>query len=305
MSKPFAPDISDYDKLLPFFEDFYALNKKQNKKFSYQFLANKLGWSAPYLNDIFKGRKRLSLTRALEFMELLGLRGVRAERFLTLFLAESDASFSKSRVMQETLAGTNTNFRPSTENVKELLKQFETIFEYYILFYLHYNKGAWNTDKFLSELTLTSKPTNEWIERVFQKLVEQERVTFQPKSQTYKVETRTHDLLHFDPKRNADEFRKRIAKVAQEHSAVFYDYLENPLYGKSSYVVGTVSLDPEAYQEARARISALHNYLIEASGKCQARFDEDANAAVTAENRIWQYQINIFSVFEDPAAQKP
>ncbi|MBY0412724.1 MAG: hypothetical protein K2Q18_01095, partial [Bdellovibrionales bacterium] len=96
MRKTFTPDINLYSEILPFFQDFYLLNKEKNKNFSYQYMAMQLDWSAPYINDVFKGRKKLSLNRAMELIEYLGLSGTTAERFLFLYLSDSDPSFSNS-----------------------------------------------------------------------------------------------------------------------------------------------------------------------------------------------------------------
>ena len=75
------PDINAYSQFHSFLHDFFDINKQSNKNFSFRFLARNLGWSASHLNDVLQGRRFLSLNKILEFIEYLGLKGVKRKGF--------------------------------------------------------------------------------------------------------------------------------------------------------------------------------------------------------------------------------
>ncbi|MBC7465148.1 MAG: hypothetical protein H7256_04090 [Bdellovibrio sp.] len=303
MSKPFFPNISLYAELVPFFNDFYTLNKEKNKKFSYQYLANKLDWSAPYLNDIFKGRKRLSLNRAIEFINLLELKGAKAERFLILYLADSDPTFAISAIKHDALASTNASVKSSNQKL-EKSNQCETDNDYQIMMYVYYNKGNWSAEKFIKELTVTTKPSIGFLDALIKRLVATKRLSFDSTTGLYSVPSQEHVLLHATEKNKDDEqIVNEISRISRHYARTFLDYLQKPLMGRSLFTVGTVSLDAESYLEVKDRIRALHNYMIDVSAKSQAKFDLKPDVA-NAKNKVWQYQFNVFSVFEDQDLQE-
>jgi uncharacterized protein (TIGR02147 family) len=84
------PNIKKYKSTKDFFEAIYELNKKEKKIFSYRYFANQLGWPVSYLNDVVKGRKKTTLTRAIQFSQKFKLSTYQTEYLIFLCLAESE-----------------------------------------------------------------------------------------------------------------------------------------------------------------------------------------------------------------------
>ena len=83
-----CPDINQYNSISLFLQEVYSLNKKANKNASFRYFALKLKWPVSYLNDIIKGRKKLTIKRALELGLFLKLDAVDLERLIYLSLKQ-------------------------------------------------------------------------------------------------------------------------------------------------------------------------------------------------------------------------
>ena len=299
MKNVFSPNISLYSELLPYLQDFFVLNKSRNPKFSYRFLAMKLQWSAPYLNDVIKGRKKLSLPRALEFIQYVGLKGAKAERFLFLYLSDSSTDFSQSFLKKSALESTNTLKEHQRAMDFEEFEKMQTLLDYYILYFIELNKGAWSVETFLSQLTLSIKPSKQLTEMVFNRLIKNNFLKCNSDKSIYEI--CINDQLIFDQSAISEtEIQKRRleALVSQEKEYVlnYQNYLSNPFFpNKRTFCSGIINLDMELFSEAVDRIYALRNYLYELDVKGQARYAE----AQGPESRVWQFSINLFSLFEN------
>lgn len=84
------PNIKKYKSTKDYFEAIYELNKKEKKIFSYRYFAGQLDWPVSYLNDVVKGRKKTTLTRAIQFSQKFKLNTFQTEYLIFLSLAESE-----------------------------------------------------------------------------------------------------------------------------------------------------------------------------------------------------------------------
>lgn len=297
MSKPYSPDISLYSNLHNFFQDFYFLNKELNPKFSYQYLAKKLNWSAPYLNDVFKGRKKLSLRRMIEFTNYLGISGPQEERFLILYLSDSDNEFAKSSLKASALSSTNSAL--STSNIPlEKHQDYASVYDQYVAMYLYYKKGEWSATDFLSSLALTTKPTPEQLEDSLERLVKGKIVSFDEASQKYIINQQDHTLLHLEEKakaKNAEDIFNEVIRMDREYAKQYLDYTLSPRKGSICAFNGLIHLNDETYKEVCKRVVALHNFLVEISEKSDG---ENLLNPKGPPKKVWQYQLNLFSLFE-------
>lgn len=301
MKKAFAPNINLYSEILPFLQDFYSLNKTKNTKFSYRYLALKLNWSAPYLNDVIKGRKKLSLTKAIEFIQFLDLKGAKAERFLFLFLSDSNTEFSDSLLNKSALASRNTEKLHIRAMEFEEFEKLSTLLDYYILYFLELNKGVWNVDVFLSKLTLQAKPKPQTVENALNRLLKNNYIKFNPISSLYELQITDQLVFDQSPGDPSDLEKRRLdslVKQEREYVTNYYNYLSVPISDRRTFCSGIINLDMELFAEAQDRIFALRNYLYELDVKGQARYSD----AKGPDSRIWQFSINIFSLFESQEA---
>ena len=82
------PDIHAYRSIEEFFNAFIDLNRKDSKTFSLEFFSRKLDWPRSLLDDLSKGRKPLSIQRALEFISYFKLSPENGEKLFYLMLKE-------------------------------------------------------------------------------------------------------------------------------------------------------------------------------------------------------------------------
>lgn len=299
MKKVISPDINQYLDLLSYLQDFYLLNKKKNAFFSFRYLASKIGWSAPYINDVFKGRKKFSLARAIEFINFIELKGTKAERFLFLYLSDTDHAFATSALKETALSNRDAK-RSRGEMDLEEFKKLSSLFDYYILYYIELNCGIWDTEDFIKKLTLPCKPKVELIEQSLKRLQVIGQIKFNSKTKLYKIPPTVGNVLIIDQEGKSNTEKEKIKldailKQEREYQTNYLNYLQHPVPNRRTFFSGILNLDLELYNEAQDRISALRNYLYELDVLGQQRYSE----ASGPESRIWQFSMNIFSLFEN------
>jgi hypothetical protein len=296
MRRPICPDISEYFEILSFLQDFYLINKDIHKNFSYRYLAKKLNWSAPYLNDVFRGRKKLSLKRALEFIDYIGLKGVKAEKFLFMFLSNTDLNFSKSTLSSNAIDARNTK-KQLSNLMREEFESFETIYDFYIIFYIATNKDIWNSSDFLNRLTLNKKITLEKTDQAYDRLIAKGFIKYEPK--TGKTIILKIDGLFFDeqlsqrPVENDKIKSALILNSEREFIGNYLNYLEKPSAKDRAFFSGIIHIEEGMLGEALDRIYSLRNYMYSLNEKT------DANLANAQNLKVMQFSLNMFSLFKD------
>lgn len=84
------PNVKRFNSAISFFEKMYELNKAERSTFSYRVFASKIKWPASYLVDVIKGRKKLTLSRAIQFATVFKLNASQTEHLISICLAEND-----------------------------------------------------------------------------------------------------------------------------------------------------------------------------------------------------------------------
>lgn len=296
MKKILSPDINLYSEILPYLQDFYTLNKEKNKNFSYRYLALRLNWSAPYINDLIKGRKKLSLKRALEFIEMLELKGTNAERFLFMFLSDSDNLFSSSLLNKNALAAHDSKKEVHREVLRNDFEKFETMFDLYLLFYLDYFKGEWKAEKFLQKFNFPQKPSIDFLNARIKRMVENKLLKPLSLKDTYEIISTGGVVLDQHDGASSDEEHKKLAAITKQeidYAESYLNYLNGPMK-QNIFCSGIINLNKELYAEAKDRLFAFRNFLYELDHRAQA----DIANATSADSRIWQFSMHMFSLFE-------
>ena len=80
-------NIFEYIDYRQYLRDAYEERRKESPKFSYRFIAGKVGFSSPgFFANVLSGKKDISLKLALKFAELFKLGRKEKEYFETLVL---------------------------------------------------------------------------------------------------------------------------------------------------------------------------------------------------------------------------
>jgi uncharacterized protein (TIGR02147 family) len=79
-------NIFDYTDYRQYLQDAYSERKRENPKFSYRFVASRVGFSSPgFFTNVLKGKKDISLNLAFKFADLFKL-GRKQREYLELLL---------------------------------------------------------------------------------------------------------------------------------------------------------------------------------------------------------------------------
>ena len=97
-------NIFDYIDYRRFLRDAYEERRKENAKFSYRFIAGKVGFSSPgFFANVLSGKKDISLKLALKFAELFRLNRKEKEYFEALVLFNKSADPAEKKVYLDRL----------------------------------------------------------------------------------------------------------------------------------------------------------------------------------------------------------
>lgn len=78
-----------YSNIQEYLKEFYVINKIKNSDFNYRTFAKELSWPASYLHDVTVGRKKLSIQRALQFIDYFKMNNINKEHLLWLTLQQT------------------------------------------------------------------------------------------------------------------------------------------------------------------------------------------------------------------------
>jgi uncharacterized protein (TIGR02147 family) len=93
-----VPNIFEYIDYRRYLRDAYEERRKESAKFSYRFIAGKVGFSSPgFFANVLSGKKDISLKLALKFAELFKLNRKEREYFETLVLFNKATGASEKK----------------------------------------------------------------------------------------------------------------------------------------------------------------------------------------------------------------
>lgn len=246
-----VPDINTYSSFKVFLEDLIHENKQRNKNFSLRYLASKLKWSPSHLNDILKGRRRVSLEKVLKLIEFLEIKGARAERLMLLALFDSNDVQEKGK---EYLAALNSDreVKTLTEDQANILAPLQA---QYIFGYLLWNDGVWNTADFLKRSPQKELPTEADLQSIINSMIHGRIIEWDKKNQRYTLLKK--EFLFDDIKTgNTSTMRKAFTESLTAQAR----FIEKPI-GKWCLVTGVIQISDDQLQEVTDRIISLRNYL--------------------------------------------
>jgi uncharacterized protein (TIGR02147 family) len=286
-----SPDINLYSDFRLFLNDFIKLNKAQNKNFSFRFFAKKLGWSASYLNDLIQGRRSISLQKALELSNFLGLKGIRAERLLLLTLSET-AEVAKTFSEILTVRDSRRIVHTMLEDDPKLLG---SVLIFRVIEYLIWTRGAWDPSDFISRTKGQNGETvaSTELQSIIKLLEERKVIQWNPSQNRYLM---LREELYEDWQRIPD--KNDIVNLEKDYVKHYLDFLNNiPLqnatYGNWAYYSGTIQIPYERISEIDERVRSLRNYLSEIDRQTRASYKENPGV----KSNVYEYSLHLFPVF--------
>lgn len=100
-----TPNILKFFTAKAYLEAFYDLNKFKVPGFSHRNFAAKIDWPVSYLSDVFAGRKKFTVIRAVQFAQIASLNSLETERLIHMALCEeSDSSvqsYAQTRIVEK------------------------------------------------------------------------------------------------------------------------------------------------------------------------------------------------------------
>ena len=147
-------EYSDYRKFL---EDFYRENKARNSKFSYRYIAQKVGYQSPsFFNHIISGRSKISPAMAGRFAGFLGLNRKETDYFEALVqFNQAESHDEKKRSLEKLMS-----FRDSRVRILEAdhYEYFEKWFYLAIRERLHFRPFKGDYEELARSLSPAIKP---------------------------------------------------------------------------------------------------------------------------------------------------
>ncbi len=86
------PEFVSQATVRGYLENFLDVNRQVDRRFSTRFFSGKLAWPRSLLTDVVKGRKRLSVQRAVEFCEFAEFSERRTQLFVLKAICEDEDS---------------------------------------------------------------------------------------------------------------------------------------------------------------------------------------------------------------------
>ncbi|MFZ3228989.1 MAG: hypothetical protein WA160_02200 [Pseudobdellovibrio sp.] len=141
------PNVKRFNSTVSFFSKVYSLNKENKSSFSYRVFAKKVNWPNSYLLDIIKGRKKLTLSRCLQFSNVFKFSASHTEYLISLCLAESDDS-GVGEYFKSVLKNKDLN-KEKNSSLIDFLKTVEDLRSIYLRELIIWGQGKKSIDTLL------------------------------------------------------------------------------------------------------------------------------------------------------------
>lgn len=90
------PPLKNYYSAKDYLAALYEINKSSKKAFSHRAFAKRVKWPASFLSDVIKGRRHLTIARALQFASAFKMTAAETEYLIQMCLSEfEDANVSQ------------------------------------------------------------------------------------------------------------------------------------------------------------------------------------------------------------------
>ncbi len=288
-----CPQIHSYHDVRLFLSDVYSMNNSGPRKLGFRGVARKLKWPVSYLSDVIQGRRKLTVSRAIELSNYLKFDGFETERLLIMTLMQDQRANISDYFSQRMVEAFNieTYFQrtedaaaPAPEN-NHLVG--EEIFSDIALLAI-FDLVVWRSGKvakteipdFLYSFPELQKA--EVLDSKLRKLESAGLIKERPDAQGF-------DFLD---KRLFFHFDKSTAAYAGQYADNFKRMLISP-EAKGWIGSGFLMLSKSDFNEFRQRYFAFRNWVVSLDARSQAGADH-------ADCILFQFDMNLFSIVNAP-----
>lgn len=277
--KPIVPDVNKYSQFRNFFEAFFTQNKKANKNFSFRFLATKIGCSPSNLNDVFQGRRKLSLKNVLKLIDYLGLKGVRAERLLLLALFELNGIPAGKGNEFLALVDSSEQFGTLNDSPEDFLN---AALVSRVVEYLNWREGRWDYKDFIARSRKGDKVDLSRLQSVIKELETNEIIRWDQDQKRYLI---LKEEIHFYRPSGSND-------IVTSFIENFQSFLNEKL-GNYSFYTGTIQIPKSREHEVKDQILSLRNFM--------AEIDRETRAALLPpdQKNVFDYSMHFYRSFRD------
>lgn len=290
MAKFFIPKLTDYQSSSLFFKDLFLLNKRNKAKFSQRYLAKALDWPASYAADMVKGRKRLTVPRALEFAKLAKLNVLDTEKIVYLALADSASEPVRdhfAEVLKRRNSKDSAAYIKTTEIEQKLFSDIEIGAVFEVLKWARRPLEAHDIKKLLFTFT---ELTVEKINASIKILIEHGMISIHEA-----------ELKILKKELVMDQFNDGTdggIKIHTQYAKNFTRYTEKPKF-PGLFTSGFVEIPKGQFNDVAKKLLEIRNWLLQYS------FDNNSLKKETLESSyIYQFDIKLVLMIDKMVAQK-
>lgn len=271
------PSLFETTTANKFFQDFVELNRHR-RSFSQRSISQKLGWPISYIPDLIKGRKVLSIQRAIQFGRYFKLDPISLEKLILLSI--ESMKLLSSREMEELKSTKSRVRKDKTKDTEILDAKMMLVFEC-----IRWLKGT-GTKKDIVELLSARHITANDVIRALETLSKKALIT--KLGDKYKAST---ENLFSDDSGDIDDSALHIqfAEILQ----AFFKKKVGPALYNSAYV----HIERSRFNEIADRIVALRNWIFEIS-------IIDGKRSIEEDVRLFQLDFNVTPIFSKEQAAR-
>lgn len=255
MSTLQLPKLAEHHTSALYFQELFELNKKLDPKFSHRSFAQILEWPVSYVADLIKGRKQLTVNRALEFAQFSNLNILDFEKFIYLALAEHPTEQVRDCFKEKLAKRFRKNpdiYNQTTVPQKELFEEIEiaAIFEV-----LKWARKRLPSDEIKKLLFTFPRLTTERIDEIVH-LLAQKNI----------IEIQNGEMKILKTQMILDEFNTADngIRINGEYGKNFVRYTENPIF-PALYTSGFLEIPKGQFNEVARKLLEMRNWLLQYS----------------------------------------
>ncbi|MFZ4403757.1 MAG: hypothetical protein ACOYOK_06610 [Pseudobdellovibrionaceae bacterium] len=283
-----VPHILKYDDVPQLFADFFELNKSKTRGFSHRYFAQKAKWPMSYLSDLIKGRKPLTLTRAVQFSQLVRLDSLQTERLIYLTLLKAKEieiqKFAKKKI-SATIEGL---YHKTCKVPYSMIENLEYEAVMTVLVWARKKIPAQEIKKRLFTFEDFSE---EKINAVIKKLEEHKVISFDQKGHLKDFSFMVLDESRDDPTQSAKAFSTGV-HIHKKYAENFIQFAKKDL-APSFYTSGFVEIPRKDFKRIAEKFYELRNWVLEFGQQTSLQKKESVEDTV-----VFQMTMNLFTLLE-------
>ncbi|MCC7404944.1 MAG: TIGR02147 family protein [Bdellovibrionales bacterium] len=281
-----VPNLRKYHVAVDFFSDLYDQNKRSRSTFSHRSFAKKVGWPASYLADLLKKRRKLTVTRALQFASAVKLTPAETEHLILMCLAEFEdlqvADHFKTLLLNRSL--------PAQRQVsfKKYLGLFENLRAMYLRELILWGQGQMRLSQLLkANLAFPELRDSQVLKETLDFLTDRQLVRATTTADTYVVVENAVFALDDDLFTNAQpqDLAQHYIRQLEILSRLYRRYR-----GVGFSFSGYIDIRKDRAAEIQKRLFELRDWLISLS--------QEAKSTHLKENETLQCELHLLPLFD-------